>query len=209
MSLTNFQLIELAKKMGTPLEKVCFKDELKDEPLKYNRGYIVNLEDSVDEKGLPNDGSHYVAFYVKKCVNGKVEPIAFDSYGVAPCKDIMDYINGGKTPPYNKVNIQSICAEFCGWACLAFLYYISVYPKRCHSLYSDADHFCDLFEDLNESSDWKFNEYVLKCFFRSSDKAERDANPIGVFGDAKKGGQFKTVNHAKGIADINSIDSKC
>ena len=206
MSLTNFQLIELAKKMGTPLERVCFKDELKDEPLKYNRGYIVNLENSVNEMGKDNDGSHYVAFYVKRSVNGKIEPIAFDSYGVAPTQEIMDYINGGKATPYNKVDIQSICGEMCGWFCLAFLYYISSYPKRCHSLYNDADHFCDLFEDLNKSSDWKYNEYVLKCFFRSSNKAERDANPIGVFGDTKKGSQF---NHAKGVADISTIDSKC
>jgi hypothetical protein len=62
-----------------------------------------------------------------------------------------------------------------------------------------------LFNDLNKSSDWKYNEYILKTFFRSSNKAERDANPIGVFGDAKKNSQF---NHAKGIADIATINSK-
>ena len=208
MSLTNYQILALAKKMNTPLERVCFKDELKDEPLKYNRGYIVNLSDSVFKDGTQAEGTHYVAFFVKKCMNGKVEPIAFDSYGVAPCQEIMDYINDGKTPPYNKVDIQSICGEMCGWFCLAFLYYISAYPKKCHSLYSDADHFCDLFEDLNKNSDWKYNEYVLKCFFRSSDKAERDANPIAIFNDAKKGSQFKNINYAKGIADISTVNSK-
>lgn len=205
MSLTNYQIIDLAKRMGTLLERICFKDELIEEPLVFNKGYIVNLQNSVNEMGKANDGTHYVAFFVKKCPNGKVEPIAFDSYGVAPCQEIMDFINGGKTPPYNKIDIQSICGEMCGWYCLAFLYYISVYPKRCHSLYDDAEHFCDLFEDLNKSSDWKYNEYVLKTFFRSSDKAVRDANPIGVFGDAKKGSQF---NYAKGIADINTVNSK-
>jgi hypothetical protein len=205
MSLTNFQIEDLAKRMGTPLERICFKDDLIDEPLVYNKGYIVNLSDSVFQDGKPAEGTHYVAFFVKKSGNGKVEPISFDSYGVAPCKEIMDYINGGKTPPYNKIDIQSIVGEQCGWYCLAFLYYISSYPNRCHSLYDDAEHFCDLFNDLNKSSDWKYNEYILKTFFRSSNKAERDANPIGVFNDAKKNSQF---NHAKGIADIATINSK-
>lgn len=204
MSLTNFQLMDLAKKMGTPLERICFKDELKDEPLKYNRGYIVNLSDSVFQDGTPAEGTHYVAFFVKKSMNGKVEPIAFDSYGVAPCQEIIDYIGNGKTPPYNKADLQNIMNEACGWYVLAFLYFISShkFPHRTNSLYEDADHFFSLFNDLNKSSDWKFNEFVLKHFFRSSDKAVRDANPIDILG---KQSQF---NIAKGIADVNSINTK-
>jgi len=30
---------------------VCFKDELKEKPLKYNRSCIVNIKDAEDEEG--------------------------------------------------------------------------------------------------------------------------------------------------------------
>ena len=60
MSLTNFQLLDLAKRMNVPLEEPYFKDEcpLK---LKTNVGYILNLEDEYDEDGEPNSGTHWVA----------------------------------------------------------------------------------------------------------------------------------------------------
>ena len=182
MSLTNFQLQDLSKRMGFPLAGVFYKSELKDEKLKYNTGYICNLEDEYDEQGRPNDGSHYVCFYVKKCANGNIQPIAFDSYGVPPCKEIVEFIGLGHTPPYNTKDIQSICGEMCGWYCCAFLYFITAFPNRTNSLYDDCEHFTDLFDDLNKSSDWKKNEFILKHFFRDSRKEIRDKNPIDVFG---------------------------
>jgi hypothetical protein len=48
MSLTNTELISLAKRMDIPLEAVVFKSQLKDMKLKYNRSYIINLEDEFD-----------------------------------------------------------------------------------------------------------------------------------------------------------------
>ena len=44
MALTNIQVEELAKRMSIPLERCCFKSELEEEPLKYNRSYIINLK---------------------------------------------------------------------------------------------------------------------------------------------------------------------
>ena len=41
------------------------------------------------------------------------------------------------------------------------------------NLIYDADHFIMLFKDLNNSTDYKYNEYVLKHFFRSSDPSKR------------------------------------
>ena len=55
MSLTNVQLETLAEKMGINLARVCFKNELHEESLVYNAGYVVNMEDEIDEeeKGVP------------------------------------------------------------------------------------------------------------------------------------------------------------
>ena len=48
--LTDSDLIDLAKRMKFKLARVCFKDELSEEPLEYNKGYIINLEDEFNEE---------------------------------------------------------------------------------------------------------------------------------------------------------------
>jgi hypothetical protein len=53
MSLTDFQIEELSKKMGFPLEQVCFKDELPYK-IKYNTGYVINLENDIGPDDKPN-----------------------------------------------------------------------------------------------------------------------------------------------------------
>ena len=52
--LSDYQLTELCHKMDGPLEAILFKDELP-KKLKYNRSYIINLENSVDENGDRNE----------------------------------------------------------------------------------------------------------------------------------------------------------
>ena len=55
--LSNVQVEDLAKRMGVKLEAVCFKSELKDMKLKYNVGYIINLENEFDEWQIVAGGS--------------------------------------------------------------------------------------------------------------------------------------------------------
>ena len=197
MSLTNTQLNDLAKRMKVPLEAVVFKSELVGMKLKHNRSYIINLANEFDEDGKLNDGSHYTCFQSNKNVNGKVENIYFDSFGVDCPKEVLNFL-GVKHVPYNTKEIQSIQLGFCGWACLAFLYYINVYPDRTKSLYDDCEYFTDLFHDLNKSSDHKFNEFVLKCFFRPSDPKLREKYPLSIFGK----------DDIQNIADPNSITKR-
>ena len=81
--LSNLQVEALVKRMGVPLEPVVFKSELKDRVLKYNKSYIINLEDEFDEEGQKNAGSHYVAFQVNNYLDKPDELVYFDSYGCA------------------------------------------------------------------------------------------------------------------------------
>ena len=180
MSLTNIEIEELAKRLNVPLERCCFKTELDEEPLVYNRSYIINMEDEFDSNGVRNKGSHYTAFQVNKYVNGKIEAIYFDSFGVGCPNEVLKFCKL-KTIPYNTKDIQSLMNEACGWYCLAFLHYINVYPQRTQSLYDDCEHFTDLFNDLNKSTDFKYNEWMLKLFFQSSNKELRNKNPINPF----------------------------
>ena len=188
MALTNIQVEELSKKMNIPLERCCFKSELEEEPLKYIRSCIIHLEDEFDKNGEPNDGSHYTCFQVNKYPNGKVEPIYFDSYGVVPPLEVLKFV-GVSHIPYNTKDIQSLMNSACGWYCLAFLHYINSYHGRTQHIYDDCEHFTDLFNDLNETNDYKYNEWVLKLFFQSSDENHRKNNPVLPF----KEGELKFI----------------
>jgi hypothetical protein len=173
--LSNFELEDLAKKMSVPLERVCFKDELDEEHLKFNRSYIVNMEDSVDENGKQNEGTHWTCFQVNKYPNGLIEPIYFDSYGVAPSVAVKKFVEKSCNTHLNFTtrDIQSLMGNACGFFCLAFLHFINHFPHRSKELYRDTDTFLTLFDDLNVSCDWKRNEFILRLFFQSEDVSKR------------------------------------
>ena len=81
--LTDQQLESMAERMHIKLECVCFKDQLP-KKLKYNVGYICNMQDELDDKGRPHDGSHWVAFQIQKGTDGQVRPMYVDSFGIGP-----------------------------------------------------------------------------------------------------------------------------
>ena len=178
--LTNFQIEDLAEKMDIPLEAVCFKSTLKTMKLKYNRSYIINLENEISEDGDRNDGTHWTCFQVNKYPNGKIKGCYVDSYGVEPPVEVMDFVGG--EIPCNTKDVQSLQQNFCGWFCLAYLHYINAFDKRSGDLYDDTETFLALFEDLNKSCNFKANEYLLKHFFQASDPSLR--KPIIEDGEA-------------------------
>jgi hypothetical protein len=174
--LTDKQLYELADAMDFKLERVCFKDELQEKKLKFNVGYIINMENSMDEEGNDNEGTHWVALQVNKYPTGLIEPIYFDSFGQAPPEAVKKFVvkGSGKTHlPYMDKDIQSMMNSACGWYCCAFLHWVNVFTGRSKDLYVDADAFLEIFEDLNVSKEFKKNEFMLKQFFLSKDPKKR------------------------------------
>jgi hypothetical protein len=163
--LTDAQLFDLAKRMKFPLERVCFKTELSEEPLVYNRGYIINLDDEVDDDtGELNGGTHWTCFQIIKHPNDKVQGIYFDPFGVGPPQDVTNFT--GKIP-YTEKDIQGLRDNYCGWACCAFLHYINAAPNRTKDLYTDTETFLDFFLDQKKTNDLDGqNEWVLKQFFK-------------------------------------------
>lgn len=200
--LSNVQVQDLAKRMGVKLHPVCFKSELKDMKLKHNVGYIINLEDEYDENGERNDGSHYVCFqynkYPKK--DCRDEYVYFDSYGVPPPEEVLKFC-GVEQIPYNMIDVQSLMCNACGFYCLAFLYFINVWEGRSMNLYYDCEHFTSLFNDLNKTNDFKYNEWLLKQFFKSKNSKPTTLEDVG-FSFVAQG-----TNLASGIANVDSIDS--
>ena len=192
MSLTDSQIETLAKRMSIPLADILFKDEL-EAPLEFNKAYIVNIEDSVNDNGEHNEGTHWVYLQCNKYANGKIESIYFDPYGMPPPENVKSVVK--KTTkqqglPYTEVDIQSLMNNACGYYCLAIGHYINASEYRSNNLYDDVNDFLSLFDDLNKSVDFKKNEYVLKHFFRSTDPSLRkeievittDDQPGGIDG---------------------------
>jgi hypothetical protein len=171
MSLTDTQIKDLAKRMRVPLCFIGFKDELKGQKLKYNKSYIINMENEFDEDGERNQGSHYTCFQVNKYPNDKKEGLYFDSFGMPPPTIVEEFC--GMKLPYATKDIQSLMNSACGWYCLAFLHYINSAESRSGDLYHDAGEFTDIFDDLSKSCDHLKNEFLLKHFFRSADPEKR------------------------------------
>lgn len=189
MSLTDSQIEDLCKKMDIPLGGIVFKDELH-APLEYNKGYFVNLEDSHDENGNENDGTHWTYLQITKYPNGNIDKVFFDPYGAPPSKNIIKVVEQTtktKGLPHNVRDIQSLMNNACGWFCLALGHFINASKFRSGILHDDVDCFVDMFDDLNKSCDFKKNEYILKHFFRSEDPSLRKAVEVITDQDEKGG----------------------
>jgi hypothetical protein len=191
MSLSDTQIRELAKRMSIPLGDVCFKDEL-DCPLEFNKSYIINIEDSHDENGNENEGTHWTFLQCNKYPNEKIESIYFDSYGAPAPKHIIECVEkttGKKGLPHTTPDIQSLLNNACGYYCLALGHFINSSQFRSGDLYNDVNTFMEMFDDLNKSVDFKKNEYILKHFFRSTDPNKRVPIEIdNISKDNEKGG---------------------
>ena len=194
-SLSNNELFNLARKMNVPLVFADFKDMLQHEKLQHNKFYIINLEDEYDDKGKPNTGSHWTCFQSNKYPNGKIENIYFDSMGVPAPLEVQRFLKE-KEVPYNHKNIQSIVADICGYYCLGFGHFINHFKGRTGDLYTDTNHFLDLFDNLDKSYDFKKNEFILKHFFRSANPKER--LPINVENKIT-GGSADSINIPVGV----------
>ena len=188
MSLTDSQIKDLAKKMSIPLGGVFFKDELP--KLEFNKFYMINLEDSVDEDGNENTGTHWTCLQIMKYPKGQIEKIYFDPYGAPPPEDVkkaVEEASGSTGLPYTDKDIQSLMNNACGWYCLAFGHFINSSQYRSGMMLLDASTFLEMFDDLNKSVDFKKNEYILKHFFRSEDPSLRKGVDVIIEEDTPGG----------------------
>jgi len=175
MSLTDTQIEDLSQKMRIPIAGCFFKDELPSQ-LEYNKTYFINLEDSVDENGNENDGTHWCMAQIRKYPNDKLEPIYFDPYGQPPPENVNNIIKKSAKCngcPFTEKDIQSLMNNACGFYCLALAHYINASKYRTNNFYTDISDFLEMFDDLNKSCDFKKNEFILKHFFRSEDPTLR------------------------------------
>ena len=212
--LTDFQIEDLAQKMGVPLDGCYFKDDLP-KKLNKNKVYIINLQDSETEDGEENSGTHWTMAYIRETPKGQLQPIYFDPYGCPPPENVKNIIEKqcNMKCPYTEKDIQSLMNNACGFYCLAMAHFICTSRYRTNNLYDDVDEFLDMFDDLNKSIDWKKNEYILKMFFQSNDPNKR--KDIDVFSQTHDDYERILSEDEKGGKDlmklpvgVNIIDKK-
>lgn len=207
MSLTDEQIEDLCVKMHIPLGGVHFKDEAFE--VIANKCYFINMQDSVDEKGQVNHGTHWVMLQVNETPNGKPKPIYFDSYGMPPPQDIKNLIKRDfkLALPHTNKDIQSLMNNACGFYCLAMAHYINASKFKTGDFYRDVNDFLDLFDDLNHSVDWKKNEFILLHFFRSADpKLRKEIDNIKPIDSIKNESEKGGIDMMKLPVDIKYMD---
>ena len=144
--LTNFQLIDLAKKLNINLVNVCSKDELNKVIPKVG-GYIINLENSYN-----GYGTHWCSFLIYEEIDGNMNGLYHDSYGIRPPIEVENYIKqiSNKKIGYNTRQIQKIETTECGWYALNWLYCMQ-YKRQSNNMIEDYNIYMNKFSnDLNQ-----------------------------------------------------------
>jgi len=109
----NFQLKKYAKELKLPNFYVCMRDEIKHLPRnKLPLNVITNINSS-QERGV-----HWSAFNIID--NKKV--YFFDSFGLPPTKEILDFIPAGCARMRNTFEVQKFGQSNCGQLSLYVLY---------------------------------------------------------------------------------------
>jgi hypothetical protein len=118
---SNTQLILMAQRVGIPLKKICFKDQLFD--MKAVPGaYILNLQNERDYS--PMKPSHWVGMFLP---SSKKAAYYFDSYG-QPFPEIVAHFakkNGYREVVYSREEIQPISSNYCGQFVIDWLYFMT------------------------------------------------------------------------------------
>jgi hypothetical protein len=154
MSLTNFELLNLAQTYNISLNGVYMKDELINIKCK-NGFYVINIQSSTD-----GGGTHWTCLIINNNVN-----VYFDSFGASPHPLIINFCKRSNTKSYSYNNwiVQDLNSELCGWYCIALCLYINLHLHTTKQLYEIMNDYVNLFYDNT-----KLNANVLKLFYKNN-----------------------------------------
>jgi len=169
-TLSNVQLTELAKRMKFTLNGIYFADEITCQDLRPGN-YIINTSPQFDDDGNQNPGTHWCVLLVCKR-EGKIWIQYMDPFGVAPSENLKKIVEKKykRRINYTTKDIQSMMSSACGWFCCSYLHFLYNFPNRTKDILYDTAIWLDFFNDLNETTDCKKNEFILKLFFQEQGK---------------------------------------
>jgi hypothetical protein len=109
-----------------------------------------------------NTGPHWTCIVT----DDSKRAIYFDSYGENAPNEIRNLLKSKQYKiGHTKKKIQFIMSNLCGFFCLAFIYFLSVFKFTTGNTINDGSNFLDLFEDLDKVDDIYKNEFILSLFF--------------------------------------------
>ena len=113
---TNFQLIKYSKELKIPNFYVCMRDEIKSLPRnKLPLNVITNIHTSAER------GVHWSGIHVNKNV-----AYFFDSYGLPPTKEIINFLPSSGDRTHNTLQVQDFNTSNCGQLSLFVLYRLTL-----------------------------------------------------------------------------------
>ena len=111
-STTNFQLERYARELKIPNFYVCMRDEISQLPRnKLPLNVIVNIHTSKER------GVHWSALHINKDI-----VFLFDSFGLVPTQEIIDFLPQHSQRIRNTLEVQSFGESNCGQLSLYVLY---------------------------------------------------------------------------------------
>ena len=163
--ITNFDLEERAKEINIPLVGVFSKDRLP--PIRRPGGYIINLQDSIDEAGNPLPGTHWTSFYIEDGPCGKLGcnprrrvAVYFDSFGVIAPQSVQEFLRPFRPWMYSEKHIQNIRSEICGYYALYFIWFMHRHRFKIKDINKRFQTFLRLFSNDPEKNKKLLEKYI-------------------------------------------------
>jgi hypothetical protein len=148
MVLSNFDLLELCRRLNIKAHGVFMKDQL---PSKCKVGnYFINLDSSTTGRY----GTHWVVL-----VCGRNDDCCyFDSFGVPAPEEVKTFIKTTyKRHYYNNEIIQDLDSQLCGYYCVGLLNYIKNSDK---SMLEAIQSYIDMFLEDTTRNDILLQKYI-------------------------------------------------
>ena len=137
---------------------------------------IVNLQNSVDGKGRPLPGTHWIA-----CGKRGGDSWAFDSYGMPPPLEVLRALEPYHSLASNKRDVQALDSVYCGDYALGACVALSHSPGL--SVKEALDQYCARFNQF----DLRKNDRILEEFLNQS---RRHVSGSGIVYEAFPGGNM-------------------
>jgi hypothetical protein len=134
--ISNFDILTFMKQKKIPFNDVIMRDEFYNLPY---GNYIINLDSS------DNNGTHWVAYIYRKDTS-----LYFDSFGIIPPSEIIDYSKSNKIL-YNNFIIQEKYSVLCGWYCIDFINFMMKSKTLNKEAYKSFTHQFQNNEHVNDS----------------------------------------------------------
>ena len=141
-----------------------------------NQCCIVNLQNSVDGKGRPLPGTHWIS-----CGKRGSEAWAFDSYGVPPPLEILKALEPYHSLATNKRELQALDSIYCGDFALGACVALCKSPG--HNTQEALNRYCAQFNQF----DLRKHDQLLENFLNQS---RRHVSGSGIVYEAFPGGNY-------------------